>query len=94
MFGTKISVYTPKGDIVELPKELTPIDYVYKIHTDISDTMVYEIVNNRKVDEKYSLQNKDRVIIIEDLSYSSRENWQERTQANYTRKKTKEFNRK
>ena len=64
LFGNKVYVYTPKGDIIELPKGSTPIDFAYKIHTDIGNTMVYAEVNDKKVDDSYSLQNKDRVRII------------------------------
>ena len=95
LFGNKVYVYTPKGDIIELPKGSTPIDFAYKIHTDIGNTMVYAIVNDRKVEDSYSLQNKDRVrIITDDLSYGPRDNWEEIAQTSYARKKIKEFNRK
>ena len=57
LFGNKVYIYTPKGDIIELPKGSTPIDFAYKIHTDIGNTMVYAIVNDRKVEDSYSLQN-------------------------------------
>lgn len=95
LFGNKVYIYTPKGDIIELPKGATPIDFAYKIHTDIGNTMVYAIVNDRKVDDGYTLQNKDRVrIITDDLSYGPRENWEEVAQTSYARKKIKEFNKK
>ena len=95
LFGNKVYVYTPKGDIIELPKGSTPIDFAYKIHKDIGNTMVYAIVNDRKVEDSYSLQNKDRVrIITDDLSYGPRENWEEEAQTSYARKKIKEFNKK
>ena len=95
LFGNKVYVYTPKGDIIEFPKGSTPIDFAYKIHKDIGNTMVYAIVNDRKVEDSYSLQNKDRVrIITDDLSYGPRENWEEEAQTSYARKKIKEFNKK
>ena len=95
LFGNKVYVYTPKGDIIELPKGAIPIDFAYKIHTDIGNTMVYAIVNDRKVDDHYPLKTKDRVrIITDDLSYGPRENWEEIAQTSYARKKIKEFNRK
>lgn len=94
LFGNKVYVYTPKGEIIELPKGSTPIDFAYKIHTDIGNTMVYAIVNDKKVEDNYTLQNKDRVrIITDDLSYGPRENWEEIAQTSYARKKIKDFNR-
>lgn len=95
LFGTKVYVYTPKGDIIELPKGSTPIDYAYKIHTDIGNTMVYAIVNDRKVEDNYVLKNKDRVrIITDDLSYGPRENWIDIAQTSYAKRKIREFNNK
>ena len=95
LFGTKVYVYTPKGDIIELPKGSTPIDYAYKIHTDIGNTMVYAIVNDRKVEDNYVLKNKDRVrIITDDLSYGPRENWMDIAQTSYAKRKIREFNKK
>lgn len=60
LFAVIVYVYTTKGDIIELPKGATPIDFAYKIHTDIG------------VD--YVLQNKDRIkIITDELSYGPRD---------------------
>lgn len=95
LFGNKVYVYTPKGDIIELPKGATPIDFAYKIHTDIGNTMVYAIVNDKKVDDNYQLKTKDRVrIITDDLAYGSRDNWEEIAQTSYARRKIKEFKNK
>ena len=46
ILNDNIYVFTPKGDIFELPKGSTPIDFAYKIHTAVGDTMVGAIVNN------------------------------------------------
>ena len=73
LFGDKVYVYTPKGDIIELPKGSTPIDFAYRIGKDIGDTMFYAIVNDNKVPDNYLLQNKDRIRIITDnLSFGVR----------------------
>lgn len=66
IFSDKVYVYTPKGDIIELPKGSTPIDFAYKIHTDVGNTMVYALVNDEFVSVDYVLKNKDRVRIITD----------------------------
>lgn len=73
LFADRVYVYTTKGDIIELPKGSTPIDFAYKIHTDIGNTMVYAIVNDEYVPVDYILKNKDRVRIVTDnLSYGPR----------------------
>ena len=92
LFGNKIYVYTPQGNILELPKGSTPIDFAYKIHTDIGNTMIYALVNDKKVADNYVLQNKDRVRIITDnIAYSSKENWEEIAQTSYAKKKIRDF---
>ncbi|MDO5569759.1 MAG: RelA/SpoT family protein, partial [bacterium] len=69
LFADKIYVYTTKGDIIELPKGSTPIDFAYKIHTDIGNTMVAAVVNDEYVGVDYVLNNKDRIrIIVDSLS--------------------------
>lgn len=95
LFADKIYVYTTKGDIIELPKGSTAIDFAYKIHSDIGNTMVGVVVNDKPVDVDYVLQNKDRVrIITDDLSYGPREEWIDKVKTTKAKRKIKEFNRK
>lgn len=95
LFSDKIYVYTTKGDIVELPKGSTVIDFAYKIHSNIGNTMVSAVVNDKTVDPDYVLNNKDRVRIITDiLSYGPREEWIDKVQTTRAKRKIKEFNRK
>ena len=95
LFADRVYVYTTKGDIIELPKGSTPIDFAYKIHTDIGNTMVGVFVNDEYVPIDYILQNKDRVrIITDDLSFGPREDWIDKAQTSYAKKKIKEFNKK
>ena len=94
LFSDKIYVYTTKGDIVELPKGSTAIDFAYKIHTDIGNTMVSAIVNNKSVEPTHELHNKDRVRIITDiLSYGPREEWLDKVQTTRAKQKIKDFNK-
>ncbi len=62
--GELIYVYTPKGDVIELPFNATPIDFAYRIHSKIGDTTVGAIVNDNIVPLSYNLQNNDVVKII------------------------------
>ena len=92
LFSDKVYVYTTKGDIIELPKGATPIDFAYKIHTDIGNTMFGVFVNDEYVPIDYVLKNKDRVrIVTDDLSYGPREDWIEKAQTSHARRKIKEF---
>lgn len=95
LFSDKIYVYTPKGDIVELPKGATIIDYAYKIHSDLGNTLVDAIVNDKRVPVDYILQNKDRVRVITDpMSYGPRNEWMDKVQTTKARRKIREFNTK
>ena len=95
LFADRVYVYTTKGDIIELPKGSTPIDFAYKVHTDIGNTMVGVFVNDDAVPIDYTLQNKDRVrIITDDLSYGPRVEWIDKAQTSLAKRKIKEFNRK
>lgn len=92
LFSDKVYVYTTKGDIIELPKGSTPIDFAYKIHTDIGNTMVGAFVNDVYVPIDYILKNKDRVrIMTDELSYGDRKNWYELAHTSLAKKKIREF---
>ena len=94
LFSNKIYIYTPSGAIIELPKGATPIDFAYKIHTDLGNTMVSAIVNDEHVSVDHVLNNKDRVrIITDDLSYGPREEWIDMAKTTHAKRKIKEFRR-
>ena len=94
LFVDKVYVYTTKGDVIELPKGATPIDFAYKIHTDIGNTMVGVFVNDESVPIDYVLQNKDRVrIVTDELSYGPREDWMNKARTSLAKRKIKEFNK-
>ena len=62
-FNDTIYVFTPKGDVVELPSGSTPIDFAYKVHSGIGDKMVGAIVNDSIVPLDYELHNEDIIKI-------------------------------
>ena len=93
LFADKIYVYTTKGEIIELPKGSTAIDFAYKIHSDIGNIMVSAVVNDKVVEADYVLHNKDRVRIITDiLSYGPREEWIDKVKTTKAKRKIREFN--
>ena len=95
LFADRVYVYTTKGDIIELPKGATPIDFAYKIHTDIGNTMVGAFVNDEFVPIDYVLENKDRVrIVTDELSFGSREDWIDKAQTSLAKRKIRDFNKK
>lgn len=63
VLNEEIFVYTPKGDVIELPVGATPIDFAYKVHTNIGDKLVGAIVNESIVPLDYELKDGDIVKI-------------------------------
>ena len=70
-----IYVYTPKGDVVELPKGSSPIDFAYRIHSGVGDTMVGAIVNDQIVPLSYELKNDDIVKIKTNSTATPNKDW-------------------
>jgi len=64
ILNNNIYVFTPKGDVFELPKGSTPIDFAYRVHTRVGETTTGAIVNNSMVPLNYQLKNNDIVKII------------------------------
>lgn len=87
-----IYVFTPKGDVIELPKGSTPVDFAYKVHTKIGDSMVGALVNNQIVPLNYELQDSDVIKInTSKLSSGPSEDWLNFVKLNSTKSKIKNF---
>lgn len=70
-----VYVFTPKGDVLELPEGSTPVDYAYKIHSRVGDTMVGAIVNDQIVPIDYVLKNDDIVKIKTNENSHPKKEW-------------------
>ncbi|CCF82919.1 GTP pyrophosphokinase [Nitrolancea hollandica Lb] len=64
VFQEMIYVFTPRGDIIELPAGATPVDFAYRIHTEVGHQCVGAKVNNHLVPLNYKLQNGQVVQIM------------------------------
>ena len=92
LFSDNVYVRTTMGEIIELPTDATPIDFAYKIHSDLGNTMIAAVVNDEIVPFDYRLQNNDRVRIITDASvYVDREPWLDYVVTTHAKKKLNEY---
>ncbi|MCR5787508.1 MAG: TGS domain-containing protein [Bacilli bacterium] len=86
-----IYVFTPKGDVVELPKGSTPIDFAYRIHSDVGDKTIGAIVNDTIVPLAYELNDNDIVRIKTGAEASPKKDWLNFVKTSQARNKIRSF---
>lgn len=91
LFTDLIYVYTPKGDVIELPKNSTPIDFAYRIHSDVGDTTIGAIVNDQIVPLSYELKNDDIVNIKTNKDATPNQDWLSFVKTNQAKNKIKAY---
>ena len=64
IFQDQVFVFTPKGDVKDMPAGATPLDFAYRIHTEVGHACIGSKVNNRLVPLDYTLKNGDIVDIV------------------------------
>ena len=92
LFNDSIYVYTPKGDVIELPNGATCVDFAYKVHTEVGDKMIGAIVNDSIVPFDYTLKNGDIIKVnTSKLSKGPNKDWLNFVTTTQAKNKIKNF---
>ncbi|MET4663398.1 guanosine-3',5'-bis(diphosphate) 3'-pyrophosphohydrolase [Sphingomonas sp. PvP056] len=75
MYQDRIFAFTPKGELHQLPKGATPIDFAYAVHTDLGDQAVGAKINGRVVPLRTTIDNGDQVQILRSKAQEPQPNW-------------------
>ena len=76
MFQDQVFCFTPKGDLIALPRGATPVDFAYAVHSEVGDTCVGARVNGRIVPLRTRLENGDQVEIITSRAQTPSPTWE------------------
>ena len=92
VFQNTIYVFTPLGDVIELPNGSTPIDFAYKVHTNVGNRTTGAIVNSHIVPLDYKLRSEDIVkIITSNTSHGPSREWLNFVQTTQARNKIRNY---
>lgn len=75
LFGDRIFVYSPKGDIYDLPEGAFPLDYAYRVHSDLAARASGFIINGKMEPFSYKLHHGDTIEILTSKSAKPRSDW-------------------
>lgn len=75
ILGNLMYVFTPKGDVIELPEDATPIDFAYRVHSKVGDTMTGAIVNDIMVSINTPLHDGDICKILTNPNSTPSKEW-------------------
>ncbi len=75
LFSDQVFAFTPGGDVLDLPKDATPVDFSYRIHSDVGHKTVGALVNGRIVPLNTKLKNGDIVEILTSKTPAPRLDW-------------------
>lgn len=84
-FKNRIFVFTPKGDVIDLPEGATPIDFAYHVHSEIGDKMSGAKINNKMVQFSHKLVSGDTVEILTQKNKKPTTDWLDNTKTSIAR---------
>jgi guanosine-3',5'-bis(diphosphate) 3'-pyrophosphohydrolase len=91
LYPEEVYTFTPKGRIVILPRDATPIDFAYTVHTEVGHTCVGAKVNGRIVALRYKLRSGDIVEILTQPGHNPSRDWLQFTKSSRARQKVKHW---
>jgi len=91
VLNNNIYAFTPKGDIIELPRGATPLDFAYKIHTRVGETTIGAIVNNNIVPLNHELKNNDIVKINTNKNSFPSQEWINMVKSTQTKNRIRNY---
>ena len=91
LYPDLVFVFTPAGDLVELPRGATPVDFAYAVHSQVGEQCVGAKVNGRMVPLSHRLKNGDRVEITTSKHHTPSADWLEFVQTSKARNKIRQW---
>ncbi|MBT5855764.1 bifunctional (p)ppGpp synthetase/guanosine-3',5'-bis(diphosphate) 3'-pyrophosphohydrolase [bacterium] len=94
LFAAEVFVFSPAGELFVLPKGATPIDFAYRVHTEVGNSIQGAKINGHIVTLHYTLQNGDRLEIIQGKTANPKLDWLEFVKTSYAQSKIKQWFRR